>query len=53
LETQTTIDKPKIENSSTTMQVLDEFSLTNLDDLKKMERRLKKDEIFYSKVVRY
>jgi len=42
----------KIENSSTS-QVLDEFPVKNLDDLKKIERKLKKDDNFHFKVVRY
>lgn len=51
LETQT-MDNPKIENPII-ISVLNEFPIASLDDLKKMERKLKKDETFHSKVVRY
>ncbi|XP_067211579.1 uncharacterized protein [Linepithema humile] len=51
LETQT-INKPETNNPAPiTVQDLDEFPLTNLDDLKKIERRLKKDETFHLKMV--
>lgn len=38
-------------NTCTTVQILDEFSLNNLENLKKMERKLKNDETFYSALV--
>lgn len=52
LETQATMEKPnpKIENFNT-IQVLDEFPLKDVDDLKKTEHKLKKDDTFHSKVV--
>lgn len=55
LEMQATMEKPnpKIENLNTTIQILDEFPLKNLDDWKKIEHKLKKDDKFHSKVVKY
>lgn len=41
----------KCADKNTDVRILDKFPLTNLEDLKKMERKLKKDETFYSKVV--
>lgn len=40
-------------NIKTAVHVLDGFPLTNLEDLKKIERKLKNDESFYSIMVRY
>ncbi|XP_036145344.1 uncharacterized protein LOC105828494 isoform X2 [Monomorium pharaonis] len=38
-------------NKDTTVHMFDDFPLTNLEDLKKIERKLKHDETFYSKMV--
>lgn len=52
LESEMMAKKPTIENS-TVAHVLKEFPITNLDDLRTIERKLKKDETFHSSVVRY
>lgn len=52
LESEMIAKKPTIENT-TTEHVLDEFSIKNLDDLKRIEHKLKKDKTFHLKVVRY
>lgn len=41
------------QNTYTAVQIFDEFPLTNLEDLRKMERKLKNDKTFYSAMVRY
>lgn len=60
LETETmekSRDRPENKNvnevTSIAVHVLDEFPLTNLADLEKMERKLKNDATFRSNVVRY
>ncbi|XP_071574735.1 uncharacterized protein [Temnothorax nylanderi] len=52
LETEMMTKKPTTEKPTiTAVHILDEFPITNLDDLKEIEHRLKKDETFYSEVV--
>lgn len=41
------------ETKTASAHVLEEFPLKNLDQLHKVERRLKKEELFHSQVVRY
>lgn len=53
LEMETMVKKCANKNTNTAVQVFDEFPLTNLEDLKKMERKLKNDKTFYSQMVRF
>lgn len=53
LETETMAKKCTNKNTYTAVQMFDEFPLINLEDLKKMEQKLKNDKTFYSAMVRY
>lgn len=53
LETEIIAKKCAEQNTYTAVQIFDEFPLTNLEDLRKMERKLKNDKTFYSAMVRY
>ena len=56
LETQKTMEKSNSQiddpnKNSVILQILDEFPVKDLKDLKKIERKLKKDDTLYSKLV--